>query len=140
VGYGYRNVTVYPQKMADLPTFDPDCPLRDFPLRIGEKWVAMIVLCLKDQPRRFTEIKRALPTISAKVLTETLRTMQRDGLVYRSSYDEQPPRVQYGLTGLGQSLLPLIDAVGIWASGHLDALLCARQQHDDCYPSQPESG
>jgi DNA-binding HxlR family transcriptional regulator len=124
--------------MTDLPAFDPTCPILDFPLQVGDKWASMIVLCLKDEPRRFTEIKRTVPT-SAKVLTETLRAMQRDGLVHRASYRENPPRVQYQLTDLGRSLLPLIDAVGLWATSHLDTLLRARQHFDGGNGIQPQA-
>jgi DNA-binding HxlR family transcriptional regulator len=123
--------------MDELPAFDPGCPMLGF-LQIGDKWAAMIVVSLDGGPRRFTELKRALPAVSAKVLSETLRTMQRDGLVRRTSYPENPPHVQYQLTDLGRTLLPLIDAFGDWAAGHLDTLLRARQHYDS--RAEPQVG
>ncbi|MCM3882888.1 helix-turn-helix domain-containing protein [Frankia sp. R82] len=101
-----------------------------FPLRIGEKWTAMIVLCLEAGPRRFTELRQILVAVSAKVLTETLRAMERDGLVSRHCHDENPPRVEYRLTELGQSLLQLIEAARLWSRDNLGDLLAARERYD----------
>jgi DNA-binding HxlR family transcriptional regulator len=123
------------ESLDRAPTFDPACPMSEFPVRIGDKWTAMVVLCLEDRPRRFTELQRSLGRVSAKVLSETLRAMERDGLVTRSSFDENPPRVEYILTALGASLLQLIEAARTWARDNLDDLLAARRQgdatHDD---------
>jgi DNA-binding HxlR family transcriptional regulator len=119
------------ENIADAPTFDPACPMSVFPVRIGDKWTAMVVLCLEARPRRFTELRQILGSVSAKVLTDTLRAMERDGLVRRNVFDENPPRVEYHLTELGRSLLQLVDAARIWARDNLDDLLSARQRHDD---------
>jgi DNA-binding HxlR family transcriptional regulator len=119
------------------PRFDPACPMRAFPLQIGDKWTARVVLGLEDRPRRFTELKRMLGSVSAKVLAETLRAMERDGLLTRASFDVNPPRVEYGLTALGRSLLQLIDAARTWARDNLDDLLQARGDHDRERP-QPD--
>lgn len=99
-----------------------------FPVQIGDKWTAMIVLSLAAHTRRFIELRRMLGSISPKVLAETLRAMERDGLVARSAYDENPPRVEYTLTPLGRSLLQLVEAARTWARDHLDDLLAARQR------------
>ncbi|MCK9923861.1 helix-turn-helix transcriptional regulator [Frankia sp. AgPm24] len=125
---GYRGLV---QRVADAPTFDPACPTSAVPFRIGEKWTAMIVLCLEGGPRRFTELRQILTTVSAKVLTESLRAMERDGLISRQSHDENPPRVEYRLTDLGRSLLQLIDAARRWSRDNLDDLLAARERYDD---------
>ena len=106
--------------------FDAACPATSIPFQIGDKWTAMVVLCLVDGPRRFSELRIPLRTVSPKVLAETLRSMERDGLVTRSAYDENPPRVEYELTPLGRSLLALVDAGRAWCTAHLDDLLAAR--------------
>lgn len=117
---------------ADLDPgmFDPMCPSSAMPFRIGDKWTAMVVLCLEHGPRRFGEIRVPLPAITAKVLTETLRAMQRDGLVLRTAYPVNPPHVEYELTPLGRSLLTLIEAARSWSRDHLPALLSARSAHE----------
>jgi len=86
----------------------------------------MIVICLLDGPRRFGELRQQLAPITAKVLTQTLRDMERDGLLTRRSLPTNPPHVEYALTPLGRSLLELIDAARAWADAHLPAVLDAR--------------
>ena len=108
--------------------FDPVCPSSAMPFQIGDKWTAMIVLCLEGGPRRFTEIRVPLRTVTPKVLTQTLRAMERDGLLTRTAYAEIPPRVEYELTPLGRSLLELIEAARDWSRTHLPALLDARER------------
>ncbi|MEU5694861.1 helix-turn-helix domain-containing protein [Actinosynnema sp. NPDC020468] len=112
----------------DPEMFDPVCPSGALPFRIGDKWTAMIVLCLENGPARFTELRVPLKRISPKVLTETLKAMERDGLVTRTAFDENPPRVEYELTALGRSLLALIGAVREWSSAHLADLLAHRER------------
>jgi DNA-binding HxlR family transcriptional regulator len=119
------------EKTADAPTFDPACPMSAFPVQIGDKWTAMIILCLEARPRRFSELRNLLGSVSAKVLTDTLRAMERDGLLTRSAFDENPPRVEYHLTALGRTLLQLVEAARSWARDNLDDLLSARRRHDE---------
>lgn len=117
---------------ADLEPemFDPVCPSSALPFQIGDKWTGMVVLCLEHGRRRFHEIRTPLRGVTPKVLTQTLRAMERDGLLVRTAYPESPPRVEYELTALGRSLLALIEAARIWSKDHLPALLAARQAHD----------
>ncbi|WP_398878078.1 winged helix-turn-helix transcriptional regulator [Streptomyces prunicolor] len=89
----------------------------------------MIVRCLEGGPRRFTELRAPLRAVTPKVLSETLRAMERDGLLTRRPYDENPPRVEYTLTPLGRSLIPLLDAARAWSETHLPHLLAARRNH-----------
>jgi DNA-binding HxlR family transcriptional regulator len=110
--------------------FDPICPTSAMPIQIGDKWTGMVLLCLEHGPRRFTELRRPLRGISPKVLTETLRAMERDGLVTRTAYDENPPRVEYELTALGRSLFSLVAAAREWSVEHLPALLAARAAYE----------
>ncbi|WP_327092064.1 helix-turn-helix transcriptional regulator [Nonomuraea sp. NBC_01738] len=84
------------------------------PIRIGGKWTAKIVLCLADGPRRFTELEGVLAGITPKVLTESLRGMERDRLIVRTAYDEHPPRVEYELTALGRDLFEPMAVACAW--------------------------
>jgi DNA-binding HxlR family transcriptional regulator len=106
------------------------CPSSAMPIQIGDRWTGMVVLCLEGGRRRFSELKAPLRGITPKVLTQTLRAMERDGLVTRTAYDENPPRVEYELTPLGRSLLTLVAAARAWSRDHLPALLRAREAHD----------
>ncbi|WP_245642131.1 winged helix-turn-helix transcriptional regulator [Nonomuraea candida] len=114
----------------DPEMFDPACPSSVMPIRIGEKWSAMVLICLEHGPRRFTEIRTPLRGITPKVLTGTLRALERDGLVTRTAYLEIPPRVEYELTPLGRTLLEPIAACRAWAQNHLPQLLEAREAYD----------
>ncbi|MFJ3957058.1 winged helix-turn-helix transcriptional regulator [Arthrobacter sp. NPDC090010] len=105
----------------------PACPSAAFPFQLGGKWMGMVILCLADRPRRFTELREAMGGVTAKVLSQTLRDMVRDGLAVRLDFEENPPRVEYELTALGSSLIEVIDAVRAWSERHLDELLRARE-------------
>jgi DNA-binding HxlR family transcriptional regulator len=86
----------------------PDCPVATTVELIGSKWKLLIIRNLSERPWRFNELKRSLDGISQKVLTESLRSMEADGIVTRTVYPETPPRVEYSLSELGQSLQPII--------------------------------
>lgn len=89
----------------------PVCPVATAVSIIGGKWKLLIIRNLKERPWRFNELQRDIEGISQKVLTDSLRQMIDDGLVYRHDYQEMPPKVEYGLTELGKELLPIIDAL-----------------------------
>ena len=89
----------------------PACPVATAVSLIGGKWKLMIIRNLKERPWRFNELQRDLEGISQKVLTDSLRQMMDDGLVYRHDYQEMPPKVEYGLTKLGKEMLPIIEAL-----------------------------
>ncbi|WP_222724081.1 winged helix-turn-helix transcriptional regulator [Streptomyces sp. OR43] len=114
----------------DPDMFDPVCPSSALPIRIGDKWTAMVVLCLQGGRRRFSELRVPLGAITPRVLAATLRAMERDGLVTRTAYEENPPRVEYELTPLGHSLTLLIEAARSWSKDHLPALLDAREAYE----------
>ncbi|MEV3859104.1 helix-turn-helix domain-containing protein [Streptomyces sp. NPDC050095] len=115
----------------DPEMFDPRCPSSVMPIRIGDKWTGMVVRCLEGGPRRFGELREPLRGITPKVLAATLRAMERDGLVTRTAYDENPPRVEYALTPLGHTLTGIIDAARAWSEEHLPQLLEARRAAAD---------
>lgn len=107
------------------------CPSRTSLMEIANKWTAMIVVVLGSGPLRFTEIRTAVDGISGKVLTETLRRLERDGVVERRSYDRIPPHVEYELTELGRSLHEPLNALRAWAEANIEQVLEARQDFDD---------
>ena len=97
---------------------------------ISDRWSMIVVKALAEGIRRYGELHRGIDGISQKMLTQTLRSLERDGLVRRTAYPVVPPRVEYELTPLGQSLTEPIAAIGAWAERHLDEILLARQQYD----------
>ena len=96
----------------------PECPVATTVQLIGNKWKLLIIRNLLDRPQRFTELKKGVPGISQKVLTDNLRAMESDGIVSREVFAEVPPRVIYSLTDIGQSLLPIIDAMADWGNSY----------------------
>jgi DNA-binding HxlR family transcriptional regulator len=107
--------------------FDPLCPSDLTPIRIGDKWAGMIIHCLEHGPRRFSELRTPLRSITAKSLTKSLRALERDGLIRRTTYAEPVRRVEYELSPLGFSLLQPMAATCAWAQEHWDELLDARE-------------
>jgi len=99
--------------------------------RVGDKWSVQVVVQLGDGPKRFNELRRAVSGISQRMLTLTLRGLERDGLVTRTVYPTIPPRVEYQLTGLGCSLLKAVRALGLWAIENRDEILEARRRFDE---------
>ena len=98
--------------------------------RIGDKWSVLIVMVLGDGPKRFNEMRRLVGGISQRMLTLTLRGLERDGFVSRTVYPTVPPRVDYDLTPLGHSLREPITRLGEWAFAHRDAIAAARVAFD----------
>ena len=98
--------------------------------RVGDKWTVLVVSTLGDGPMRFNEIRRALGSISQRMLTLTLRGLERDGLVTRTVFPTIPPRVDYELTKLGRSLLEPVNGLGLWARQNRTAIQKARQRFD----------
>lgn len=99
--------------------------------RVGDKWTMLVVDLLGDGPKRFTEIKRALGSISQRMLTLTLRNLERDGLVTRTQFETIPPRVDYALTELGQSLRYPVKALGDWVVTNRRDIEAARTRFDE---------
>ncbi len=96
----------------------PDCPVEITLTLIGDKWKVLILRDLLPGTKRFGELKRSIGSISQKVLTAQLRDMEESGLVNRKVYAEVPPKVEYSLTALGQSLKPILDAMGDWGKSY----------------------
>jgi DNA-binding HxlR family transcriptional regulator len=98
--------------------------------RVGDKWSVLVIMLLSDGPRRFNEIKRMVGGISQRMLTLTLRGLERDGLVTRTVFPTIPPRVDYELTELGHSLRQPVEALGQWVMAHLGEIDAARRHFD----------
>lgn len=109
---------------------DPHCPSRQVLDRIGDRWSVLVLLLLSDGTHRFGQLARAIGGISQKMLTQTLRGLERDGLVTRTVYAEVPPRVEYDLTELGRSLHGVVDALIDWAVSHIDDVQVAQHAYD----------
>lgn len=110
--------------------FDEVCPSSLVPFRFGDKWAALVLRCLEEGPRRFSELRVPLHRATAKVLTRSLRTLQRDGLVTRTAHPHPDLRVEYALTPLGRSMLVPLDAACAWMADHWDELLDARESYE----------
>ena len=99
--------------------------------RVGDKWTVLVVSTLGDGPKRFNELRKSLGSISQRMLTLTLRALERDGLVTRTVFPTIPPKVQYELTRLGRSLLDPVSTLGLWARRNREAIQKARKRFDD---------
>ncbi|GAA4603017.1 helix-turn-helix domain-containing protein [Actinoallomurus liliacearum] len=106
------------------------CPARELLDRISDKWVTLILNALADGPRRYSDLGRTIAGVSQKMLTQTLRTLERDGMVTRTVTPSVPVRVDYELTPLGMSLLPLVQAAKEWAETHIGEVHAARATYD----------
>lgn len=120
-------------RVSQNPTFDvltATCPSRTSLARIANKWTAMVVIALSSGRMRFGDLRTTVDGISGKVLTDTLRDLERDGLVSRHVYAEVPPRVEYALTALGHTLEAPLQALGRWAEENIEEVLAARESYD----------
>ncbi|WP_344482785.1 helix-turn-helix domain-containing protein [Nonomuraea monospora] len=95
------------------------------------KWTGLVMGALLDGPRRFNELRRMLDGLTQKMLAQTLRGLERDGVVTRTVYPTIPPRVEYELTDLGRSAIGVLQAIGEWAGEHADDVIAARQAYDE---------
>lgn len=98
--------------------------------RVGDKWTVLVVMSLREQPRRFNDIKRHVGGISQQMLTRTLKLLERDGMVEREVRATTPPQVEYALTPLGQSLAEPVRQLGDWAQAHLKTIHDYRARYD----------
>ena len=103
---------------------------------IGDKWTVMIVMTLTERPRRFNDIKRTIGGISQQMLAQTLRALERDGMVDRTVHPTIPPQVEYALTALGRSLADPIRELGYWAGAHIAEIESNRSAFDEARDSQ----
>ena len=114
----------------------PDCGIRDVLDRVGDKWSVLVIVELAAGPRRFRELQRAIEGISQRMLTLTVRRLERDGLVLRTVYPTVPAQVDYRLTATGTSLTHLVKALADWSLAHRGSIASARAEYDARPPSQ----
>jgi DNA-binding HxlR family transcriptional regulator len=110
--------------------FDPNCPSRTVLDLIGGRWTVLVIGALEDGPKRFGQLERMTGGISAKVLTQILRALERDGIVTRKVFAEVPPHTEYELTDLGRELTGPLGALRAWAEAHIEAIIGHRAEAD----------
>jgi DNA-binding HxlR family transcriptional regulator len=110
--------------------YESNCPSRQVLDRIGDTWSVLIVGALAGGPRRYSQLATRIQGISPKMLTQTLRGLERDGMISRTVFPVVPPRVDYALTDLGRSLLGLVSALETWAEAHISDVAQARAAYD----------
>ena len=126
-----RTATQRRQRARDeYDAFIAACPSRQLLDRLSDKWVSLILTALADGEQRYSEIARTIAGVSQKMLTQTLRNLERDGILIRSITPAVPVRVSYQLTPLGESLLPIVRAVKQWAEQNMPAVQEARERYD----------
>ena len=109
----------------------PQCPVRNVLSRIGDRWSLLVLLALHDKAgtMRFSDLCRAIPDVSQKMLTSTLRKLEADDLLSRTIYPEIPPRVEYKLTKRGKTLIPLLNQLVDWSLDNMDAIIRHREKY-----------
>lgn len=117
-----------PARLGDA--YDPDCPTRQVLDRIGDKWAVLVLLTLQGGPVRFNDLRRRIGAISQKMLSQTLKSLERDGLVSRRAYATVPVTVEYALTPLAGGLIGILADITRWAESHVGEILAARLRHD----------
>jgi len=118
------------QAKRDYDAFLAGCPTRELLSTLTDKWVALVIPALADGPQRHSELARRIAGVSQKMLTQTLRTLERDGLLTRTVTASVPARVDYALTPLGRELFPVMVAIKTWAEAHMDRVFEARARFD----------
>jgi DNA-binding HxlR family transcriptional regulator len=118
------------RRKNEFDAFLASCPTRQLVATISGKWVTLVLVALADGPQRYSELAKRVAGVSQKMLTQTLRTLERDGLVTRTLTPSVPVRVDYALTDLGMSLLPTVSAIKAWAESHMNEVTAARMAAD----------
>ena len=110
----------------------PQCPVRNVLSRIGDRWSLLVLLALHDKAEamRFSDLCKAIPDVSQKMLTSTLRKLEADDLLSRTIYPEVPPRVEYKLTKRGKTLIPLLNQLVDWSLDNMDAIIRHREKYE----------
>lgn len=118
------------QAKREYDAFLAGCPTRELLSTLTDKWAALVIAALAGGPQRHGELARRIAGVSQKMLTQTLRTLERDGLVSRAVTASVPVRVDYALTPLGHDLFPVMVAIKTWAETHMDRVVRARTEFD----------
>lgn len=107
-----------------------ECPSRQVLDALSDKWVTLVLTALAGGPQRYSELSRTIAGVSQKMLTQTLRTLERDGLISRTLTPSVPVRVDYALTELGETILPVVGAIKDWSEAHIDEIHAARAAYE----------
>ncbi|MFF1724961.1 winged helix-turn-helix transcriptional regulator [Streptomyces sviceus] len=118
------------QARAEYDAFIKGCPTNQLLDRLSDKWVSLVVAALSTGPMRYSDLSRKIAGVSPKMLTQTLRSLERDGILTRTVTPSVPVRVDYALTSLGSSLAGLLTAVKAWAETHIEEVHEARERYD----------
>ncbi|MDZ4097275.1 MAG: helix-turn-helix domain-containing protein [Methylophilaceae bacterium] len=119
------------KQTTDWDVYDSACPTRLVLNRIADKWTVLVVSSLSDGTKRFSQLQREIGGVSQKMLTQTLRGLERDGLITRTIYPTVPPKVEYSLTPLGRTLVGMLDAIRGWSEAHIEEVLAAQNIYDE---------
>ena len=123
------------QERAAYNAYVAECPSRQVLDALSDKWVTPVLTALADSPRRYSELSRTIAGVSQKMLTQTLRLLERDGLVTRTITASVPVRVDYQLTSLGRTLLPVVRAIKDWSETHIAEVQAARAAYGQPTPT-----
>lgn len=118
------------QQQIAYNAYVAECPSRQVLDAISDKWVTLVLSALADGPQRYSDLARRIAGVSQKMLTQTLRTLERDGLLTRTITPSVPVRVDYELTTLGQTILPVVAAIKQWSEAHIEQIHKARRAYD----------
>jgi len=116
--------------MKTANAYSADCPTRQILDRVGDKWAVLILLLLGQEPVRFNRLRRAIEGISQKMLSQVLKSLERDGLIHRRAIATVPVTVEYSITPLGQTLAAAVDPLRDWAERNLKQVLAAQRRYD----------
>jgi DNA-binding HxlR family transcriptional regulator len=118
------------QRREAYNAYIASCPSRQVLDALSDKWVTLVLTALSDGPQRYSQLSRTIAGVSQKMLTQTLRTLERDGLVTRTITPSVPVRVDYELTPLGETILPVVGAIKAWSEQHIAEVDAARAAYD----------
>lgn len=130
VTFAYSKEAKNMNRTTILDAYDPQCPIRNILARMSDKWSLLVIYTLTQAEKmRFGDLRRAIPDISQKMLTTTLRILEEDGFITRTIYPEVPPRVEYRLTARAHSLLPHIQSLIMWAKENMTDIIDDRKKY-----------
>ncbi len=127
-----------PRELRAIDAYLSDCASRTVLTAVANKWTCLLVSALRDGPVRFGVLRRRLDGITQKSLTQSLRQLERDGIVLRTVYPTIPPRVEYSLSDLGCSVITLMDGIKHWSEIHVTEILAARDRYDERAEEAPK--
>ena len=116
--------------MKAANAYSADCPTRQILDRVGDKWAVLILLLQRDQPVRFNQLRRTIEGISQKMLSQVLKSLERDGLIRRRAIATVPVTVEYSISPLGTTLAAAVDPLRDWAESHLKEVMVAQRRYD----------